>query len=104
MFTGLVEALGTVCGLEADGVGRQLTIAVPSFGSELAVGDRVAINGACTTLGFKPPGASVNLETDLLAKYVWKCLHPSPSPLPSEGRGEGEGREAGFVPESEPST
>jgi riboflavin synthase len=29
---------------------------------------------ACTTLGFKQPGAAVNLETDLLAKYVWKCL------------------------------
>jgi len=27
-----------------------------------------------TTLGFKKPGATVNLETDLLAKYVWKCL------------------------------
>jgi riboflavin synthase len=29
---------------------------------------------ANTTLGFKGPGAPVNLETDLLAKYVWKCL------------------------------
>ncbi len=29
---------------------------------------------AVTTLGFKSVGASVNLETDLLAKYVWKCL------------------------------
>jgi riboflavin synthase len=29
---------------------------------------------AATTLGFKQAGASVNLETDLLAKYVWKCL------------------------------
>ena len=28
-----------------------------------------------TTLGFKEPPASVNLETDLLAKYVWKYLH-----------------------------
>lgn len=27
-----------------------------------------------TTLGFKVAGATVNLETDLLAKYVWKCL------------------------------
>jgi riboflavin synthase len=27
-----------------------------------------------TTLGFKTVGAMVNLETDLLAKYVWKCL------------------------------
>jgi riboflavin synthase len=29
---------------------------------------------AATTLGFKSAGASVNLETDILAKYVWKCL------------------------------
>lgn len=29
---------------------------------------------AVTTLGFKQPGATVNLETDILAKYVWKCL------------------------------
>jgi riboflavin synthase len=29
---------------------------------------------AQTTLGYKRPGATVNLETDLLAKYVWKCL------------------------------
>jgi riboflavin synthase len=34
---------------------------------------------AHTTLGFKGPGAAVNLETDLLAKYVWKylsCMNP----------------------------
>jgi len=29
---------------------------------------------AKTTLGFKGPGALVNLETDLISKYVWKCL------------------------------
>jgi riboflavin synthase len=29
---------------------------------------------ANTTLGFKQPGDSVNLETDLFAKYVFKCL------------------------------
>jgi riboflavin synthase len=43
---------------------------------------------AQTTLGFKGPGSAVNLETDLLAKYVWKCLsslHPG-SPGPRETR------------------
>ena len=30
-----------------------------------------------TTLGFKGPGDAVNLETDLLAKYVWKCVQIS---------------------------
>jgi riboflavin synthase len=215
MFTGLVETMGIVRRLEADGAGRQLVIGVPSFGSELAVGDSVAVNGACltvvewdaetcrfqagpetlrrtnlgelmpgdgvnleralrlgdrlgghlvqghvdgrgrlverrrqgdwelvwfdcpaelaaqmvpkgsvavdgvsltlvdvatdrfsvaliphtlanTTLGLKQPGASVNLETDLLAKYVWKCL-----------RGVGVTfdtlREAGFVRGLDPS-
>jgi riboflavin synthase len=29
---------------------------------------------ANTTLGFKQPGAAVNLETDLIGKYVWKFL------------------------------
>jgi riboflavin synthase len=29
---------------------------------------------AVTTLGFKSVGAAINLETDVLAKYVWKCL------------------------------
>lgn len=30
-----------------------------------------------TTLGIKKPGQNVNLETDILAKYVWKCLDGS---------------------------
>src|SRR5262249_55288734 len=30
---------------------------------------------AVTTLGFKTAGTTVNLETDILAKYVWKCLN-----------------------------
>jgi riboflavin synthase len=29
---------------------------------------------AHTTLGFKGTGAAVNLETDIIGKYVWKCL------------------------------
>jgi riboflavin synthase len=194
MFTGLVEAMGTVWDVQSEGAGRQLTVGMGSFSSEFVVGDSVAINGACltiverigdrgrfqagpetlrrtnlgelvpgdrvnlepalrlgdrlgghlvqghvdglgrvaeripqgdwelvwfdcpaelaaqmvpkgsvavdgvsltlvdvaadrfsvaliphtvasTTLGFKQPGTSVNLETDLLGKYVWKCLH-----------------------------
>jgi riboflavin synthase len=193
MFTGLIEALGTVRHSEAEGAGRRLSVAEPRLAAELTIGESVAVNGACltvvardaeslafqigpetlertnlgalqvgdrvnlerslsladrlgghfvqghvdglgriasrerqgewelvwftsppvlaaqmvskgsitvdgisltlvdvrpdafsvaliphtlanTTLGWKPPGATVNLETDLLAKYVWKCL------------------------------
>jgi riboflavin synthase len=50
MFTGLVETLGTVRRLAAEGPGRLLTLAAPSLASELSVGDSVAINGACLTV------------------------------------------------------
>ncbi|NBO93800.1 MAG: riboflavin synthase [Planctomycetia bacterium] len=36
---------------------------------------------ANTTLGFKEPGAAVNLETDMLAKYVFKALEAFQSRL-----------------------
>jgi riboflavin synthase len=193
MFTGLVEVLGSVRDLAFEGAGCQLTVVAPEIAADLALGESIAVNGACltviahdaetcrfqlspetlqrtnlgelrlgdrvnleralrlghrlgghlvqghidgvgrvaeritegdwvtvwftcppelaaqmvskgsvavdgvsltvvnigadrfsvaliphtlahTTLGFKEPGAAVNLETDLLAKYVWKCL------------------------------
>jgi riboflavin synthase len=36
---------------------------------------------AVTTLGFKQPGDSVNLEIDMFAKYVFKCLAQMTSPI-----------------------
>jgi riboflavin synthase len=86
MFTGLVETLGTVCELVAEGAGRRLTVAA-DFAGELARGESVAVNGACltvvahdavtcsfqagpetlarTNLGQLRPGDRVNLERSL---------------------------------------
>lgn len=210
MFTGLVEALGTIRRVEPDGPGRRLVVAEPKMAPGLTLGESVAVNGACltatahdaetfhfqagpetlrrtnlgelrpgdrvnlerslrlgdrlgghlvqghvdgmgciaerlrqgewelvwfacpeelarqmvpkgsvavdgvsltlvdvvadrfsvaliphtlamTTLGFKQPGSAVNLETDLLAKYVWKCLHGGGVNLETL-------RQAGFAP------
>src|SRR5437870_6643787 len=50
MFTGLVEALGRVERAAPDGSGgRRLTLAAP-FAAELALGESVAVNGACLTV------------------------------------------------------
>lgn len=50
MFTGLVEALGTVTRQTPDGTGgTRLTIAAP-FAAELDLGESVAINGVCLTV------------------------------------------------------
>ncbi|MFO0840793.1 MAG: riboflavin synthase [Gemmataceae bacterium] len=86
MFTGLVEALGTVSELTAAGPGRRLVIAGP-IALELTLGESVAVNGACltviaqaresfafevgpetllrTNLGELKPGDRVNLERSL---------------------------------------
>jgi riboflavin synthase len=86
MFTGLVEAVGEVVGLERDGQGAVIEIASPIAG-ELEVGDSIAVSGACltaleidgpsfradvvaetlrrTTLGELAGGSRVNLELAL---------------------------------------
>lgn len=49
MFTGIIEGLGTVTRLKADGLGRRLVITADFKLDELAVGDSIAVNGACLT-------------------------------------------------------
>jgi riboflavin synthase len=87
MFTGLVEALGTVHRLDREGAGVLLVIAEPTISSGFSHGDSVAVNGACltvvahdahtcsfqvgpetlrrTNLGELKPGDPVNLERSL---------------------------------------
>ncbi|MBN2081332.1 riboflavin synthase [bacterium] len=85
MFTGLIRHIGTLAVLKPGGI----TIACAALRPHLALGDSVAVNGACltvaglsadgftadvleatlnnTTLKEKSPGARVNLETALAA-------------------------------------
>src|SRR5690349_18950405 len=88
MFTGLVEATGTVAGVERSDDGARLSVATP-LAAELADGDSIAVNGVCLTargagadsfaadvmaetlrrssLGPLATGDSVNLELPLRA-------------------------------------
>lgn len=49
MFTGIVEHLATVFGVESDDAGRNLTVTAPPVASEVKVGDSIAVNGVCLT-------------------------------------------------------
>ena len=50
MFTGIVEAVGTVCGVEdLDGLRRLRIETPPEFLGDLRVGASVAVDGACLT-------------------------------------------------------
>jgi riboflavin synthase len=66
MFTGLVEAVGTVVALESKGEQARLTLNLP-FAAELKPGDSVAINGCCLTVAeLGPHGASFDLLAQTL--------------------------------------
>lgn len=87
MFTGLVEALGTVASNVITGAGSKLVIEESRIAPELAIGESVAVNGTCltvvtretsaftfevgpetlrrTNLGELQPGDRVNLERSM---------------------------------------
>src|SRR5262245_65593779 len=50
MFTGLVEALGTVREVRDDGAGRTLRLEEPIIAADLPLGASVAVNGVCLTV------------------------------------------------------
>lgn len=66
MFTGLVEAVGTVISLETRGEQARLTLSLP-FAAELELGDSVAVNGCCLTVADIAGGG---VSFDLLAQTL----------------------------------
>jgi len=97
LVQGHVDGLGRIAERRRDGDWEVVWFSCPSaLSSQMVPKGSVAVDGvsltlvdvadgrfsvaliphtlAQTTLGCKQPGVTVNLETDLLAKYVWKCL------------------------------
>jgi len=50
VFTGIIESIGDVTGIERRGDLTLLKIAVEAIAGEVAVGDSVAVNGTCLTV------------------------------------------------------
>jgi riboflavin synthase len=50
MFTGIVEAIGTVRGIQRQADGMQLTLDIGSLAQGIVPGGSVAVNGACLTV------------------------------------------------------
>ncbi len=50
MFTGIVEAMGTVARVEDVAPARRVRIEVPDFAGSLQAGDSVAVDGVCLTV------------------------------------------------------
>jgi riboflavin synthase len=50
MFTGLIEALGSVVSIKETDAVRDLTVTAPAITSDLPMGASVAVNGVCLTV------------------------------------------------------
>src|SRR5437870_714836 len=50
MFSGIVEDLGIVRGVESDGPGRRLLVESAWAAGDTAVGASIAVNGVCLTV------------------------------------------------------
>src|SRR5207247_11215273 len=77
MFTGLIETLGTIVRRTPDGGGgAHLTIACP-FAADLALGESVAVNGAClTVVEHTPDDFHVQLGPETLDRTCLGALEP----------------------------
>ncbi|NIP58761.1 MAG: riboflavin synthase, partial [Gemmatimonadetes bacterium] len=50
MFTGIVESVGRIRGVEGRNRGRRLTVEAPELAPELAPGASISVDGACLTV------------------------------------------------------
>ena len=77
MFTGLIEAVGTVESLRSSSAGLRIVIRCPSVASRLAVGDSVNVDGVCqTVVASSPLLFSVEAVGDTLVKTTFRKLVP----------------------------
>ena len=99
MFTGIIEELGTVRDVEMRGENARIVIAARIVTDGTNHGDSISVNGVCltaldiqpdsfaadvsretlsrSTLGNLKPGTPVNLEVDVIAKYVERLVQHS---------------------------
>ena len=75
MFTGLIETQGIVTHVERAGGGAKLQVYAPEFGRDMALGDSVAVDGACLTVSQFQRGAFVaDISEETISKTTLGSL------------------------------
>ncbi|HET6165864.1 MAG TPA: riboflavin synthase [Marmoricola sp.] len=77
MFTGIIEELGTVVGLEDQGDAVRLTVDGPLVTSDAAAGDSISVNGCCLTVVANQSGSfTADVMHETLAKTSLGAFEP----------------------------
>ena len=93
VFTGIVEAIGTVIGTSKTAEGRRLQLEVAGW-DVLAVGSSIAVNGVCLTALDTTVGVEVDVVPETLNRTNLGLLTPGDSvnverAMPANGRFDG---------------
>ena len=67
MFTGIIEAVGTLAGIRRGGQSARLTVHAPGVAESVEMGDSVAVNGICLTAVARE---GVNLSFDAVPETI----------------------------------
>lgn len=77
MFTGIIEATGTISSLEARPGTTRIAVSAPGLADRLRVGDSIAVSGTClTALEIAPPLFYADLAAETLARTSLGRLQP----------------------------
>jgi riboflavin synthase len=113
VFTGIIEATGTVAALEARSGTTCIAISAPAFAHRLRTGDSIAVSGTClTALDIQPPIFHADLAAETLARTSFGQLKagsivnlelPTPAGTPLgghivQGHVDGRGELVSFDP------
>ena len=96
MFTGIIEGLGTIIEIRSQGQGKRFSFNSDFVLEKTKIGDSISVSGVCltvvmihgkrfqvdvspetlarTTFGRAKIGDRVNLEVDVIAKYVERLM------------------------------
>ncbi|HVZ95173.1 MAG TPA: riboflavin synthase [Phycisphaerales bacterium] len=72
MFTGLVQAMGRVTGVESTGVGTRLTIDPGDWPHRPALGDSISVDGCCLTVAWLDNDRSRAIAFDVVPETLRK--------------------------------
>ncbi len=76
MFTGIVEEVGRIIGIEQRGENRRITVAAESVPKELRTGDSVSVSGVClTALNIKPGSFCADLAPETWIRTSFSRIH-----------------------------
>jgi riboflavin synthase len=92
MFTGIIEEVGQVNGIEQRGEDRRITITAKHAPKELKSGDSVAVSGVClTALDIKPGSFCADLAPETWMRTSFSRIHQGAQvnlelPMKADGR------------------